>query len=110
MVADECITGCLLLEQVHVTGLHGQRFTERIGYSNKKPILVKVIIRDLFPQIDKCFVLKHEIRHAGLNDFAFQWYLKQEIIPQPPVETVPLGQLIAPDPAVEPLLRPNPLH
>lgn len=72
MIIDEYIAGRLLLKQIPVARLLGQRFAERIRKAHEEPILVEVIIGDLFSQINEGFILNPEIRHARPDRFSFR--------------------------------------
>jgi len=54
----ECIWLRLLLKNFHVPNMGVQLRCELIPNANKQPVLVKVVVCNLFPEIDMKFVIQ----------------------------------------------------
>ena len=60
MIASVFVSGRQLLKHVHVAKLQIIMFVHMIGKSDKKPVLVEVIINNLFPEIDMHFIVDNK--------------------------------------------------
>jgi hypothetical protein len=65
----------LLLKKIHVANLNIIMRVYMIGNSGKKPVLVKIITHDLFPEIDMDFIIQDQRKISGFYLSTFQWIL-----------------------------------
>jgi hypothetical protein len=69
-------------------------FSEVVIKPKKQSVLVKIIIYDLFPEIDMQLIVKHPIERAFIIQFPCERALDQEVVPDPEIKIVALSQFI----------------
>lgn len=69
MIAPVFITGSQLLEYMHITELQIIMLIHMIVKPGKETVLVKIIIQDLFPEINMHFIIQDNRQCARLKAF-----------------------------------------
>lgn len=100
-----------LLKQVHISQLQVGGFGKMIIESQEKTVLIEIIIHHLFPEIDMQFVVGNEGKGPGLEFSGRKRKHGQEIIPQPEIEIITVGQgIVVQDFAAVSFFQSYPLH
>lgn len=100
-----------LLENIHIPKLQVIVFIDMIVESKEKTVLVKIVMDDLFTEIDMNLIIQDQGEGSGGEPFFMQGQLGKKIIARPEIEKIALIQLIiVPYPAPPAFLQPEPLH
>ena len=75
MIITVTITGSQLLKYIHITKLKIIMLVDLISKTNKKTILIKIIIDNLFTEVDKYFIVYNKRECSWLKVFITQWKL-----------------------------------
>jgi hypothetical protein len=93
-VAPVAVACRQLLKHIHVPELQVIMFVHMIIKPEKKTVLIKVIVYDLFTEIDMHFIIDYKRKGAGLKSFFTQGKLRKEIIPHSEIKNVSICQCI----------------
>ena len=69
MIAPVFITGCQLLEYMHIPELQVVMFIHMIIKPHKETVLIKIIIHDLLSEIDMQFIIQDKGQRSWLKPF-----------------------------------------
>ena len=100
-----------LLEYLHITSLQIIMFVYMVVKSNKKTVLVKIIIHYLLAKIEMNFIIKHKRKTSGLKFLLAQSKLRKEIIAHSEIKIISLRKfIIVKDLSSSSFFQPEPLH
>src|SRR6478735_7615877 len=99
-----------LLKNVHISEMCVKMRCELITKANESSVLIKIIVHNLFPEIDHHFVVYKQKRCFGYNLLSFQRNGEGHIIPNPIIKTIIINQFTCGDLSPESFFKSNPLH
>jgi hypothetical protein len=78
-----------LLENIHIPKLEIIMFADMVIKSEKNPVLVKIVVDDLFSKINVYLIIYHEGKSMGLEFFRTKGKLRKKIVPEPEIKIIP---------------------